>query len=105
MRHTRLTTAIAALVTVVAVGALAGCASSGGSAAAGKVTITFWDDNGGPERTPIYQHLIAQFEQQNPDIAVKYVGIPIDSVQQKYDTAIAGGAPPDVGGATTSFLS
>jgi multiple sugar transport system substrate-binding protein len=90
---------------LVILGALAGCGSSGSSAAGGKVTITFWDDNGGPARTPIYQHLIAQFEQQNPDITVKYVGIPIDSVQQKYDTAIAGGAPPDVGGATTSFLS
>lgn len=99
-KHFRL---VAALATIALT--LAGCASSGGSAATGKVTITFWDDNGGPERTPIYQHLIAQFERQNPDITVKYVGIPIDSVQQKYDTAIAGGAPPDVGGATTSFLA
>lgn len=102
MRHTTLTAAMAACAAVALT--LAGCASSGG-AAAGHVTITFWDDNGGPERTPVYQHLIAQFERQNPAITVKYVGIPIDSVQQKYDTAIAGGAPPDVGGATTSFLA
>jgi multiple sugar transport system substrate-binding protein len=104
MTHAKLAAAVtvAALVTA---GPLAGCGSSGGSAAGGKVTITFWDDNGGPARTPIYRHLIAQFEKQNPDITVNYVGIPIDSVQQKYDTAIAGGAPPDVGGATTSFLA
>jgi multiple sugar transport system substrate-binding protein len=103
MTHTKLAITIITAA-LAATGTLAGCGSSGG-ASAGKVTITFWDDNGGPERTPVYRHLIAQFEKQNPDITVNYVGIPIDSVQQKYDTAIAGGAPPDVGGATTSFLS
>jgi multiple sugar transport system substrate-binding protein len=102
MKHRKL--AIMALAVLAGVSALAGCGGSAGGAG-GKVTITFWDDNGGPDRTPVYQHLIAQFEKQNPDITVKYVGIPTDSVQQKYDTAIAGGAPPDVGGATTSFLA
>ena len=60
------------------------------------VTITFWDDNGGP-RTPIYMHLIPMFEKENPGIKVKYVGIPDPSVLEKYDTAIAGGDPPDIG--------
>jgi multiple sugar transport system substrate-binding protein len=69
------------------------------------VTITFWDNNGGPGRTPVFQHLIADFERANPDIHVEYVGIPSSSVQQKYDTAIAGGATPDVGGVTTSYLA
>lgn len=59
------------------------------------VTITFWDDNGGP-RTPIYMHLIKLFERQNPNIKVKYVGIPDTSVIEKYDTAIQGGSPPDI---------
>jgi multiple sugar transport system substrate-binding protein len=88
----------AALLTAVG---LTGCGSSSGS---GKTEITFWDNNGGPARTPIYQRLIAEFEQQHADIHVKYVGIPSASVQQKYDTAIAGGQPPDVGGVTTSYL-
>jgi len=79
--------------------AMAGCGDDGGG---GKETITFWDNNGGPARTPVFQHLIAQFEQANPDVHVEYVGIPSSSVQQKYDTAIAGGATPDVGGITTS---
>jgi multiple sugar transport system substrate-binding protein len=87
---------------LVAVAGLAGCGSGSGS---GKTEITFWDNNGGPTRTPIYEHLIAEFEKQNTDIHVKYVGIPSASVQQKYDTAIAGGQPPDVGGVTTSYLS
>ena len=80
--------------------ALAGCGDTGG-----KETITFSDNNGGPARTPVFQHLIAVFERANPDIHVEYVGIPSASVQQKYDTAIAGGATPDVGGVTTSYLS
>jgi multiple sugar transport system substrate-binding protein len=91
----------AALLAAVA---LAGCGSSS-SSSSGKTEITFWDNNGGPSRTPIYQHLIAQFEQANPDIHVKYVGIPSSSVQQKYDTAVAGGQPPDIGGVTTSYLA
>jgi multiple sugar transport system substrate-binding protein len=71
----------------------------------GKTTITFWDNNGGPGRTPIYEELIKRFEAANPDVKVDYVGIPSSSVQQKYDTAIAGGSTPDVGGVTTSYLA
>ncbi|GII78255.1 sugar-binding protein [Sphaerisporangium rufum] len=78
--------------------------SGEGQAAGGKTTITFWDNNGGV-RTPIYQELIKRFEQANPTIHVEYVGIPIASVQQKYDTAVAGGETPDVGGVTTSYLA
>ncbi|HVQ89491.1 MAG TPA: sugar ABC transporter substrate-binding protein [Mycobacteriales bacterium] len=94
--------AIAITAALLTAAGLTGCGSDSG---AGKTEITFWDNNGGPARTPIYQHLIAQFEQANPDIHVKYVGIPSASVQQKYDTAIAGGQPPDIGGVTTSYLS
>ncbi len=71
----------------------------------GKTTVTFWDNNGGPGRTPIYQELIKRFEAKNPDIKIEYVGVPSSSVQQKYDTAIAGGSTPDVGGVTTSYLA
>lgn len=92
----------ALLVAAAAALALAGCSSG---PADGKVTITFWDNNGGPGRTPIYEELIKRFEAANPDIHVDYVGIPSSSVQQKYDTAIAGGGTPDVGGVTTSYLS
>lgn len=93
------TTAAAALGATLA---LSGCGSGEGS---GKTTITFWDNNGGPARTPIYQQLIKEFEAANPDIHVEYVGVPIASVQQKYDTAIIGGSGPDVGGVTTSYLA
>jgi multiple sugar transport system substrate-binding protein len=91
----------AALVTVVCL-VLAGCGGSG--AGSGKTKITFWDDNGGP-RTPVWQHIIDEFKKANPDIDVEYVGIPIAQVQQKYDTAIAGGGLPDVGGVSTAMLA
>ncbi len=86
---------------------LTGCGSDDGDEGAGadgKQTITFWDNNGGPDRTPLWQSLIDDFQSANPTITVKYVGIPAASVQQKYDTAIAAGGTPDVGGATTSYL-
>ncbi|GAA0399838.1 sugar-binding protein [Acrocarpospora corrugata] len=90
---------------IVVISALSGC---GGEAAApsgdAKTKITFWDDNGGPARTPVWEHIIAEFEKANPAIDVQYVGIPIAQAQQKYDTAIAGGGLPDVGGVSTAML-
>lgn len=66
------------------------------SAAGQKVTITFWDTNAGPDRTPIYTALIKRFEKENPDIKVDYVGIPEADYEQKIEAAIASGATPDV---------
>ncbi|WP_424535301.1 ABC transporter substrate-binding protein [Sphaerisporangium viridialbum] len=80
------------------------CGPDSASGGPDKTTITFWDNNGGV-RTPVYQELIKRFEKANPTIHVEYVGIPIASVQQKYDTAVAGGETPDVGGVTTSYLA
>lgn len=88
---------------LVALALVLSACSAGGQD--GPTTITFWDNNGGPDRTPIYQELIKRFEAANPDIKIEYVGIPSSSVQQKYDTAIAGGSTPDVGGVTTSYLA
>jgi multiple sugar transport system substrate-binding protein len=92
-----------AAVAVLALSATLTACGSGGEGS-GKTTITFWDNNGGV-RTPIYRELIKRFEKANPAIHVEYVGIPIASVQQKYDTAVAGGETPDVGGVTTSYLA
>src|SRR5882724_6523505 len=92
----------ATMTTVVAV--LLGLAACGSGSGSGKTEITFWDNNGGPARTPVFQELIRRFEAANPDITVKYTGIPSASVQQKYDTAVAGGGAPDIGGVTTSYL-
>ncbi|WP_333767064.1 ABC transporter substrate-binding protein [Streptomyces sp. IBSBF 2435] len=84
------------------------CGDSGGGASggegSGKGKIVFWDNNGGV-RTDVWKQIIAAFEKKYPDIDVEYVGIPIADVQKKYDTAIAGGGLPDVGGVGTAYLA
>lgn len=66
--------------------------------------ITFWDENAGPQRTPIWEELIKRFEEENPSIDVEYVGLPKDSAKSKLDTAIAANDMPDVGSVQTSWL-
>lgn len=85
------------------------CGDSGteaGSEGDGKGKIVFWDNNGGV-RTDVWKKIIAEFEKENPDIDVEYVGIPIADVQSKYDTAIQGGGDslPDVGMVGTAYLA
>ncbi|HZG06308.1 MAG TPA: sugar ABC transporter substrate-binding protein [Streptomyces sp.] len=85
------------------------CGDSGtgaGGEGDGKGKIVFWDNNGGV-RTEVWKKIIAEFEKENPDIDVEYVGIPIADVQSKYDTAIQGGddSLPDVGMVGTAYLA
>ncbi|BFV60258.1 sugar ABC transporter substrate-binding protein [Kitasatospora sp. CMC57] len=102
MSRTLRTTAAA----LAALGLLTACGSSGASSdAGGRTSITFWDNNAGPARTPLYQKLIADFEKANPTITVKYVGVTSAEVAEKYNTAIASGSTPDVGGVTTALLA
>ena len=85
---------------------LTGCGGDSDSADSGGVTtISFWDNNGGPARTPYFEELIKRFEAANPTIKVEYLGLPADSVQQKYDTAIAGGGTPDIGGVQQCYVA
>ncbi|OQP14857.1 ABC transporter substrate-binding protein [Geobacillus zalihae] len=70
-----------------------------------KIVLTFWDENAGPQRTPIWQELIKRFEEANPDIKVEYVGLPKDTAKQKYDAAISANDTPDVGSIQSSWLS
>ena len=110
IRRSRRAAVAVALGSVLALTATAcgddGSGSSGdkGNEGSGKGEITFWDNNGGV-RTDIWKEIIADFEKKNPDIKVKYVGIPAASAQSKYDTAIQGGGLPDVGGVGTAMLA
>ncbi len=101
-------TAAAAVMAGVLALTAAACGDDGsgstGDEGSGKGEITFWDNNGGP-RTAVWKEIIKDFEAANKDIEVKYVPIPITDVQSKYDTAIAGGGLPDVGGVGTAYLS
>lgn len=94
MRSMKIATAF--LTTALTVGVLASCSSGGGSSD-GSVELTFWDGNAIPERTEIWNEIIADFEAENPGITVDYVGLPQDSSGQKFDNAIATDSQPDVG--------
>lgn len=99
-----------ALTTVLALTATAcgddgsGAAGDKGGEGPGKGEITFWDNNGGV-RTDVWKAIIEDFEKQNPEITVNYVGIASTEVQSKYDTAIQGGGLPDVGGLGAAMLA
>ncbi|RST01601.1 sugar ABC transporter substrate-binding protein [Streptomyces sp. WAC05374] len=106
-RRRRTAVTAASLAAVLALTATA-CGDDGTTAAgeegSGKGTITFWDNNGGV-RTAVWQEIIKDFEAENPGIKVTYVPIPSEDVQSKYDTAIAGGGLPDVGGVGAAYLA
>lgn len=97
---------LGALFLLIAGGILAGCGNgeSSGKTADGKVKLVFWDENAGPQRTPIWETLIDRFNEENPDIEVEYVGLPKDSAKAKMDTAIAADDMPDVASVQTSWL-
>ncbi|MGW0821199.1 ABC transporter substrate-binding protein [Streptomyces sp. NPDC002845] len=81
-----------------------GAGGEEGAEGSGTGKIVFWDNNGGV-RTDIWQEIIADFEDANPDIDVEYVGVASTEVQSKYDTAIQGGGLPDVGGVGAAMLA
>ncbi|MFJ8823515.1 ABC transporter substrate-binding protein [Streptomyces sp. NPDC102467] len=109
-RRTLRTGTALALTTVLALTATAcgddgsGAGGDKGGEGSGKGEITFWDNNTAVRRD-VWMEIIKDFEKANPDIKVKYVGIPAESVQSKYDTAIQGGGLPDVGGVGTAMLA
>ncbi|MFD0676081.1 MULTISPECIES: ABC transporter substrate-binding protein [unclassified Paenibacillus] len=70
-----------------------------------KVTLSFWDDNAGPNRTPFYQEMFKKFEEKYPNIHVEYVGVPQQSFKQKFDVAIASNDTPDVGAVANNYVS
>ncbi len=64
------------------------------------VTLTFWGtygNGGNKSQTDVLDKtLIPLFEKQHPNVTVKYVDIPYDSLKQKLTTSAAGGELPDV---------
>lgn len=81
-----------------------GAAGDKGADGSGKGKVVFWDNNGGV-RTDIWKEIIADFEKENPDIDVEYIGIAATEYQSKVDTALQGGGLPDVGGVGAAMLA
>ncbi|MBL1081097.1 extracellular solute-binding protein [Streptomyces actinomycinicus] len=62
----------------------------------GPVTITWWDTSNATNEAPAYKALVQQFEAANKNIKVKYVNVPFDQAQNKFDTAAGATGAPDV---------
>ncbi|MFI7399747.1 extracellular solute-binding protein [Streptomyces sp. NPDC049541] len=88
--------AATALVASFALAATACGGSDSGDKADGPVTITWWDTSNATNEAPTYKALIKQFEAVNKDIKVKYVNVPFDQAQNKFDTAAGSKGAPDV---------
>jgi arabinogalactan oligomer/maltooligosaccharide transport system substrate-binding protein len=86
-----------ALVATLALAATA-CGDDGdsGGEAGGPVTITWWDTSNATNEAPNYKALIKDFEKANKDIKVKYVNVPFDQAQNKFQTAAGSKGAPDV---------
>ncbi|PKW07418.1 MULTISPECIES: extracellular solute-binding protein [unclassified Streptomyces] len=89
--------AASALVASLALTATAcGGSDSDSGKSDGPVTITWWDTSNATNEAPTYQALVKQFEAANKNIKVKYVNVPFDQAQNKFDTAAGASGAPDV---------
>ena len=88
--------AATALVASFALAATACGGSDSGDSAGGPVTITWWDTSNATNEAPTYKALVKEFEAANKDIKVKYVNVPFDQAQNKFDTAAGSKGAPDI---------
>ncbi|MFI0167506.1 extracellular solute-binding protein [Streptomyces sp. NPDC017095] len=89
--------AASALVASLALTATAcGGSDSDSGKSDGPVTITWWDTSNATNEAPAYQALVRTFEAANKDVKVKYVNVPFDQAQNKFDTAAGATGAPDV---------
>ncbi|MFI9805065.1 extracellular solute-binding protein [Streptomyces sp. NPDC052301] len=89
--------AASALVASLALTATAcGGSDSDSGKADGPVTLTWWDTSNATNEAPTYKALVQQFEAANKNIKVKYVNVPFDQAQNKFDTAAGSKGAPDI---------
>ncbi|MET7910991.1 extracellular solute-binding protein [Streptomyces avermitilis] len=88
--------AATALVASLALAATACGGDSGSDKADGPVTITWWDTSNATNEAPTYKALAKKFEAANSNIKVKYVNVPFDQAQNKFDTAAGSKGAPDI---------
>ncbi|MEU7425367.1 extracellular solute-binding protein [Streptomyces sp. NPDC040750] len=88
--------AASALVASLALTATACGGSDDSGKSDGPVTITWWDTSNATNEAPTYQALIKQFEAADKNVKVKYVNVPFDQAQNKFDTAAGAKGAPDV---------
>ncbi|MGE5676357.1 MAG: ABC transporter substrate-binding protein [Mycobacterium leprae] len=90
------------IVAALSFSLLAGCTAKqpatpapGGAAPAQVVNLDFWAHWGSEQRMPTINKLVAQWNQANPNIQVKYTFVPFDQIMTKTLAAVAAKNPPD----------
>lgn len=84
---------LAALATAsLAAAALAGCSASGGD---GDVTVSFWTHTH-PPMIEVYEQLIDEYEDANPNVTIDYQTIPNNEFNTKMLTSLSNGSGPDI---------
>ena len=87
---------------IAAVAVLAGCTSTGGSAAGGKVTVNWWTWD--PNQAEAYEQCIPAFEKANPDITVKVSQYNVSDYFTKLTAGFVAGNAPDAFMNSVTFL-
>ncbi len=82
---------------------LVSCSPS--SAPSGQREVEFWTMQLQPKFTDYFQTLIAQFEQENPGIKVRWVDVPWAAMESKILTSVAAKTAPDVVNLNPGFSS
>jgi putative chitobiose transport system substrate-binding protein len=62
----------------------------------GRQEVEFWTMQLQPDFTDYFNDLIAQYEAENPEIAVRWVDVPWGDMQSRILTAVTAGTAPDV---------
>ena len=71
----------------------------------GMQEVEFWTMQLQPKFTDYFNHLIANFEADNPDIKVRWVDVPWTDMQSKILSAVSAGTAPDVVNLNPDFAS
>ena len=73
--------------------------------AGGKQEVEFWTMQLQPDFTDYFNTLIAQFEQENPTLKIRWVDVPWADMQRKILTAVSAKTAPDVVNLNPDFAS
>lgn len=91
---------VAVLCTIMmASGMLAGCGQANShseKSGSGETEITFWGTSSSTEDKQAIEDMIDRFEEENPDITVKYEGMEGEAYKTKIKTVISSNSLPDV---------
>ncbi len=85
---------ICALAMTVVTG-LAACGSGSTAAGGDSKSIQIWEGYTGVE-AKVFAKMVAQYEKAHPGVKVSTLYVNSDNTLQKVQTAVAGGAPPDI---------